>query len=185
MTIGIGITGASGSLYAHRLIQVLKSITDMNIRVMFSDTGKRVFEFETYMPHESLAAKNVRIDDNDDMSTPYVSGSSVLDAMVIVPCSMNTLARVAAGISGTLMTRAADVVLKERRPLILAVRESPYSLTHIRNMEAVTLAGGIILPASPGFYLKPESLDELTDTVVYRIIDQLKINVPHPRYGEM
>ncbi|MEK6796948.1 MAG: UbiX family flavin prenyltransferase [Spirochaetota bacterium] len=185
MTIGIGITGASGSLYARRLISILKDVPSTTIRCMFSDTGKRVFEFETDTPYESIAEKNVRIDDNSDLSTPYVSGSSVLDAMVIVPCSMNTLARIASGISGTLMTRAADVVLKERRRLILAVRESPYSLTHIRNMEAITLAGGIILPASPGYYLKPDTIEELADTVVYRIIDQLGITIPHPRYGEM
>jgi 4-hydroxy-3-polyprenylbenzoate decarboxylase len=115
---------------------------------------------------------------------PFASGSGQFDTMMIVPCSMGTLGRIATGISNDLITRAADVILKERRKLICVVRETPYNLIHIKNMEAVTLAGGIICPATPSFYSKPASIEEVAATVIDRIIDLAGLKQETYRWGE-
>jgi 4-hydroxy-3-polyprenylbenzoate decarboxylase len=121
--------------------------------------------------------------DTDDFKAPFASGSAKFDTMIIVPCSMGTLGRIAAGISSDLISRAADVILKERRKLICVIRDTPYNLIHIRNMETVTLAGGIICPASPSFYSKPVSMESLAGTVVDRIIDLAGFDLNSFRWG--
>jgi len=115
------------------------------------------------------------VHDDDAVSVPSLSGSTRHDGCVIVPCSMATLGRIASGVAATAIARTADVCLKERRPLVLVVRESPYSLIHIRNMEQVTLAGAIVLPASPGFYTRPSGIEALVDTIVARVLDHLGV----------
>lgn len=118
-----------------------------------------------------------------DFSAPFASGSGQYDTMIIIPCSMGTLGRVAGGISNDLITRSADVVLKERRKLICVVRDTPYNLVHIRNMETVTLAGGIICPATPSFYSKPQTIEEVASTVVDRVIDLAGFSIDAFRWG--
>ena len=118
------------------------------------------------------------------LSAPFASGSGDYDIMIIIPCSMGTLGRIAAGISNDLISRAADVVLKERRKLICVVRDTPYNLIHLRNMETITLAGGIICPATPSFYSKPKTIDEVASTVVDRVLDLAGIKIDTYRWGK-
>jgi len=174
MKIVVGITGASGSIYAQRLIKYLSESPEVEqISVVFSDNAHEIYLSET---GEDIAAKkNIELKNDHDFYVPYASGSSTYDALIICPCSVGTLGRIAGGISNTLITRAADVMLKERRKLILVLRETPYNLIHIRNMETVTSCGGIILPASPSFYTNPKTIPELVDTVVFRILSLIGI----------
>ncbi len=183
--IVVGITGASGSIYAKTLISYLcdlKQNCKLKIDLIYTETGKEVAIHETGSDFSSDYP--VKLYANNDFYAPFASGSSVADALVIVPCSMGTLGRIANGTSDNLICRTADVVLKERKKLILVTRETPLNLIHIKNMELVTLAGGIILPASPSFYLKPKTIDELIYSVVYRIIDILEIEHKIKRWGE-
>lgn len=166
----VAVTGASGMLYAKLLIDSLSKLTVVPgaVAVIFSDTAQKIWESETgseYKP--AIPAKQY---ENDNFFAPFASGSSDYDTMIICPASMGTLSRIANGISDDLISRAADVMLKERRRLILVPRETPYNLIHIRNMEQLTLAGAIICPASPSFYSHPANIDELAMTVVERII---------------
>lgn len=169
----IAITGASGSIYAVNLLEKLKAHKNYftEIAVIFSDTGKKVMQYET----GSVPAfrKPFRLFSNDNLFAAPASGSAGYDSMTVIPCSMGTLSRIAAGNAQSLIERAADVMLKERKQLILVTREMPLSLIHIRNMETVTLAGGIIMPASPSFYRKPETINDLTDSVTERIMNFL------------
>ncbi|HMW26105.1 MAG TPA: UbiX family flavin prenyltransferase, partial [Ferruginibacter sp.] len=126
----------------------------------------------------------LRVYETTDFNAPFASGSGQYDTMIIVPCSMGTLGRIASGISNDLISRAADVILKERRKLICVVRETPYSLIHIRNMETVTLAGGIICPATPSFYSQPATIEEAAATVVDRVLDLAGIPVKTYRWGK-
>lgn len=173
MTVTVAITGASGSVYAERLVGALSADERVErIYVVFSKSGREVFDHEC--PAVDLADRpKVEILAHDDFFTPIASGSNAAEAMVIVPCSMGTLGRVASGVSSNLIERAADVQLKEGLRLVLVVRETPLSLIHLRNMVALKEAGAVILPASPSFYSTPESVGELVDTVVYRILDQI------------
>ena len=180
MNLVIGITGASGSCYARRLIEVLAADGDHACQIIISRAGKAVVAHEideapTDWPATLAGGDKITLWENDNLFAPFCSGSSPPDAMVIVPCSMGTLGRIAAGISENLLTRSADVCLKERRPLILAVRETPLNLIHIENMARVTRAGGIIMPASPGFYHRPKDLAEIVDHVVGKLLDTLGI----------
>ena len=125
----------------------------------------------------------VRFFDKNDFNAPFASGSAKYNIMIVSPCSMGTLSRIAAGTSNDLVTRAADVILKERRKLVLMVRETPYSLVHIKNMEAVTLAGGIICPATPSFYSRPKTIEEVAITVVDRLIDLSGLDITSYRWG--
>ncbi|NLA25505.1 MAG: UbiX family flavin prenyltransferase, partial [Bacteroidales bacterium] len=163
----IAITGASGSIYAKTLIeQVVKHSNQIdinNLALVFSETGKKVFEYETKTKIESLG--NFKIYENNDFFAPMASGSSSYDSMIIVPCSMGTLGRIANGTSDNLISRTADVMLKEKRKLICVPRETPYNLIHIKNIEKIILAGGIILPASPSFYSLPKTLEDLYLTI--------------------
>lgn len=183
MKIVLAITGASGSIYARRLMDYLAAAYCVDkISVVFSSNAIEIYKQET----DSTLSAGGKIDiwDSHDFNAPFASGSCDYDAMVICPCSMGTLGRVASGISDSLITRASDVMLKERRPLIMVLRETPYSLVHIRNMETVTLAGGIICPANPSFYSNPKDINQLVDTVVFRILDLLKLPNNGFRWGK-
>ena len=171
LKIAVAITGASGSVYAQVLLEKLKELSSQiqEIGLVFSDNAKDVWEFELGdKSYENLPFKTYA---KNDFFAPFASGSARYDVVIICPCSMGTLGRIANGFSDDLMTRAADVALKERRKLILVVRDTPYSLIHLRNMTSITEAGGIICPASPSFYSKPNNFKELAATVVDRVID--------------
>lgn len=166
----LAITGASGSIYARMLMEKLEALENPpeEIAVVFSDNAKAIWEFET--GKKFVIKGHAKEYDNKNFFVPFASGSSDFDTMIICPASMGILGRIASGTSDDLIARAADVMLKERRKLILVPRETPYNLIHIRNMETLTLAGAIICPASPSFYSKPGNIDDLVLTVVERII---------------
>jgi len=166
----IAITGASGSVYAKTLLEKLTMLREppKEIAVIFSDTAKEIWKYET--GHEFSASTPAKEYDNRSFFAPFASGSSDYDTMIICPVSMGMLGRIAGGTSENLIARAADVMLKERRKLILVPRETPYNLIHIRNMETLTLAGAIICPATPSFYSKPRTIEDLVNTVVERIL---------------
>lgn len=166
----LAITGASGSIYALKLLEKLKTLKapPSEIAVVLSDTAKEIWEYE--LGEKFVAVFPAKIYENNNFYAPFASGSSTYDTMIICPASMGTLGRIAGGISDDLICRAADVILKERRRLIVVPRETPYNLIHIRNMEILTRAGAIICPATPNFYCKPVTIDDLVMTVVDRII---------------
>ncbi|MDR1886372.1 MAG: UbiX family flavin prenyltransferase [Prevotellaceae bacterium] len=178
--IVVGITGASGSCYAYQLLKkaVAAGICRDNISVVFSVNGKEVFEYELGNAIFREIAENFGIYGNSDFMTPLASGSSDIDTLIVAPCSMGTLARIATGLASDLISRTADVMLKERRRLILVTRETPLNLIHLENMLAVTKAGGIICPASPSFYSKPDNRDALIATVTERILSLAGIDCP-------
>ena len=177
MKIIVAITGASGSIYARLTIEALLRAPEVEqIALLYSDTAREVVAFEGEQIPED---KKIVIYDNHNLFAPVASGSASYDAMVVVPSSVGTLGRIAHGLSQTLIERAADVMLKERRRLLLVVREAPYSLIHLRNMTTLTEAGGVIIPASPSFYSHPSTIEEACQTVVERIIAQLGIQQPH------
>jgi 4-hydroxy-3-polyprenylbenzoate decarboxylase len=169
--IVVGVTGASGAIYAKVLLEKLVLLQDqlLEVAVVFSDNARDVWEYE--LGHKDYSRLPFKVYDKGDFMAPFASGSARFETMIICPCSMGTMARIAHGISGDLITRAADVILKERRKLILVTRDTPLSLIHIDNMRTITMAGGIIAPASPSFYSKPESLENLAATVVDRVLD--------------
>ena len=169
--IVVAITGASGSIYADLLLKKLNQLDGhiAELSVVMTENAKTVWSTE--LGHSDYQQLPFRTYSTQDFTAPFASGSARYDTMIIVPCSMGTLGRIAQGISGDLITRAADVMLKERRKLILVARETPYNLIHIRNMETITLAGGIICPATPSFYSNPDSIEAVALTVVDRIID--------------
>jgi 4-hydroxy-3-polyprenylbenzoate decarboxylase len=178
----IGISGASGVIYGIRLLEAAVGCTT---HLILTKSARKIMEIETgYLPGEvEEMADNVY--DQGDFTAPVASGSFIFDAMVIAPCSMRTLAGIASGVSDNLLLRSADVCLKERRKLVLVPRETPLSLIHMRNMVSAAEAGAVIMPASPGFYSRPESLQELVDAFVGRILDQLGLaNDLVRRWGE-
>jgi flavin prenyltransferase len=175
MKLVLAATGASGAIYLQRLLDQLDPKAH-EIHLVFSKYAKQVIYEE--LGGDLLVAAGIHQHTNKTMSVPFASGSARFDAMVIVPCSMGTLGRIAAGTSETTILRAADVFLKERRKLILVPRETPWNLIHARNVVTVMEAGALVLPASPGFYSKPKSIEELADTVVARILDQLGLPAP-------
>jgi flavin prenyltransferase len=166
----LAITGASGSIYALKLLEKLNALKapPAEVAVVFSDTAKVIWEYET--GQKIIQEFPANIFENNNFYAPFASGSSTYGTMIICPASMGTMGRIACGVSDDLICRAADVMLKERRRLIIVPRETPYNLIHIRNMEALTLAGAIICPASPSFYSNPKSIEDLVMTVVNRII---------------
>jgi len=185
----IAITGASGSIYAKILLQKLARIKDQwsDLAVVITDNAKQVWKTElseTNAGNEPWSEFPAKFYATNDFSAPFASGSGQFDTMIIIPCSMGILGRIASGISNDLITRAADVVLKERRKLICVVRDTPYNLIHIRNMETITLAGGIICPASPSFYSQPTSIEQVADTVVDRILDLAGFDIKTFRWGK-
>jgi flavin prenyltransferase len=182
--IVLAATGASGSVYFKLLLDKLMLIKDQweNLAVVMSDNAKEVWKTE--LQEESYKNYAVPFYDKNDFSAPFASGSGQYDTIVIIPCSMGTLGRIAGGISNDLITRAADVALKERRNLVCVVRDTPYNLIHIKNMETVTLAGGIICPATPSFYSKPSTVEEVAATVVDRVLDLAGFNIKTFRWGK-
>jgi len=177
MRLVLAATGASGAVYLQRLIHYLDT-AEHELHIVFSPYAKQVIHDE--IGELNLPAGMVEHSDKS-MNAPFASGSTRFDAMIVIPCSMSTLGRIANGISESLILRAADVFLKERRKLILVPRETPWNLIHARNALAVMEAGAILVPASPSFYTRPADLIELADTVVWRILDQLGVNVPNAR----
>lgn len=180
----VAVTGASGAVYARSLLDKLVQLKDQyeEISVVLSRNAGMVWQTET--GNEGYHNYPFRYFKTDDFSAPFASGSGKYNTMIIIPCSMGTLGRIATGISNDLVTRAADVVLKERRKLICVVRETPYNLVHIRNMETVTLAGGIICPATPSFYSRPETAEEIIATVTDRVLDLAGFNINTFRWGK-
>lgn len=180
----VAVTGASGAIYAKVLFDNLLKLGDQieKVAVVMSDNAKQVWEFEL----QNSDFDNYPFDfyHKMDFNAPFASGSAKFDTMVIIPCSMGTLGRIAGGISNDLISRAADVILKERRKLIAVVRDTPFSLIHINNMKTVTEAGGIICPANPSFYSLPETLEDLAQTVVSRIIDLAGLEQDTYRWNE-
>jgi 4-hydroxy-3-polyprenylbenzoate decarboxylase len=182
--IVVAITGASGSVYAKNLLEKLLSAKNQwnELSVVMTENAKQVWKTE--LDDEAYSNFPVKFYTTMDFTAPFASGSGQYDTMIIIPCSMGTLGRIAAGISNDLITRAADVVLKERRKLICVVRDTPYNLIHIRNMETVTLAGGIICPATPSFYSKPKTIEEMAATVVDRVLDLAGFDIKTFRWGK-
>ncbi len=169
----IGITGASGSPYAHRLLDWLATHPhDVEPHVVFSRYGRLVWNDEVGVEPETFGFP---IHASGDMTAPFASGSAGFEAMVVVPCSAGSLGRIAHGLSADLIGRAADVMLKEKRRLLLVVRETPYSLVMLRNMVTVAEAGAMVMPASPSFYSAPTHIPQLLDTVVARILDRIGV----------
>jgi 4-hydroxy-3-polyprenylbenzoate decarboxylase len=166
----LAITGASGSIYALKLLEKIRALKKppSEIAVVLSDTAKEIWEYE--LGEKFIPVSPAKVYENNNFYAPFASGSSTYDTMIICPASMGTIGRIAGGISDDLICRAADVILKERRRLIVVPRETPYNLIHIRNMEILTRAGAIICPATPNFYCKPVTIDDLVMTVVDRII---------------
>ncbi|MGZ3767034.1 MAG: UbiX family flavin prenyltransferase [Mucilaginibacter sp.] len=182
--IVIAITGASGAIYAKLLLDKLQQLSGQieEIAVVMSDNAKQVWKFE--LDNSDYDKFPYTIYAKHDFMAPFASGSARFDTMVIVPCSMGTLGRIAGGISDDLITRAADVVLKERRKLILVARDTPLNLIHIRNMQTVTEAGGIICPAVPSYYSKPKTVEDVAMTVVNRVIDLVGLDNESYRWGK-
>jgi len=182
--IVVAITGASGSVYARLLLEKLALIRDQwnEAALVMTSNAREVWKTElgSEMDHQKLP---FLIFQPNDFSAAFASGSGQYDTMIIVPCSMGTLGRIASGVSSDLISRAADVVLKERRKLICVIRDTPYNLIHIRNMETITLAGGIICPASPSFYSRPNNVEALAATVVDRILDLAGFDIKTFRWG--
>lgn len=179
----IAITGASGAVYARQLLNKLSLLQDQldAVGVVMTNNAKEVWHTE--LNDQSYEAIHFTKYHQQDFNAPFASGSGNYHAMIIVPCSMGTLGRIATGISNDLITRAADVMLKERRKLICVVRETPYNLIHIKNMETITLAGGIICAATPSFYSKPQTIEEAAATVVDRVLDLAGLPITTFRWG--
>jgi len=173
----VAISGASGAVYGMRLLKTLQEATDIETHLVVSDAGWHNLQHELAMERAAVEALATQVHDVRDIGATLASGSFQCSGMVVAPCSMRTLAAVAHGLADNLITRTADVMLKERRRLVLMVRESPLSLIHLRNMVSVTEAGGIICPPLPAFYLRPQSVDDIVDQGVARVLDLL--DIPH------
>ncbi len=187
--IVVAVGGSSGSIYAKVLFDRLVQLKDQieKVGIVMSENAKYNWQLELKsQSYEQYLTKNTPFTafDKMDFMAPFASGSAKYETMIVCPCSMGLMARIAAGISNDLTTRAADVILKERRKLILVIRDTPYSLIHINNMKAVTEAGGIICPASPSFYSNPQTFEELAGTVVDRVLDLAGFDLKSYRWGE-
>ena len=180
----VAVSGASGSIYAKILLDKLLLIKSQwtDLGIVITDNAKIVWETE--LGENDYNKYEAKYYDKNDFMAPFASGSGNFNIMIIVPCSMGTIGRIASGISNDLISRAADVILKERRKLICVVRETPYNLIHIKNMETITQAGGIICPATPSFYSKPKTIEAAVATVVDRIIDLAGLKIDTFRWGE-
>ncbi len=180
----IAVTGASGSIYAKVIFDKLQQLSNQweQVGVIMTDNAKTVWAHE--LSNRSFTDYKFDFYTKRDFNAPFASGSAKYDTMIIIPCSMGTLGRIANGISNDLITRAADVILKERRKLILAVRDTPYNAIHIDNMHKISTAGGIICPASPSFYSLPKNFEELAATVVDRILELAGFELKTYRWGD-
>jgi 4-hydroxy-3-polyprenylbenzoate decarboxylase len=182
LKILVAITGATGALYAQRLLDNLNP-REHEVHVVLSNYAQQVIAVE--LPDGLKLPAGAQLHNVKSMNAPFASGSNPPDAMVVIPCTMGTMGRIAHGYSEDVLLRAADVVLKERKKLILVPRETPLSLVHVKNMELLLLAGAIILPANPGFYARPKTIQEVVDTVVARVLDHLSVpNQLAPRWSE-
>ena len=181
--IVVAITGASGSIYSRLLLDRLSGLRSQwsSVAVVMTANAREVWKTE--LGNESWKDYDFPCYSQQDFSAPFASGSGQYDTMIITPCSMGTLGRIAQGISSDLITRAADVILKERRKLICVIRDTPYNLIHIRNMETVTLAGGVICPATPSFYSRPATIEAVAATVVDRVLDLAGLSISTFRWG--
>ncbi len=177
--IVLAITGASGSIYAQRLLRQLEAMDGLEVGVVMSKNAPDVWQHELGIPFDTTFP----VYDRSDYRAPFASGSARYRHMVIAPCSMGTLGRITHGISDDLVSRAADVILKERRQLICMVRDTPFNLIHLSNMQTLAQAGATILPAIPSFYSNPSTIEEVVDTVVHRILDQLGLEPETYRWG--
>ena len=179
----IAITGASGSIYAKILLDFLSNRQDIEVGVVMSDNAKIVWKHE--LENTDFNNYSFQFYNKNDFNAPFASGSAKFDTMIIIPCSMGTMGRITAGISNDLITRAADVILKEHRKLILVARETPYNLIHLNNMKTITEVGGIICPATPSFYSKPTTIEGVAKTVVDRVIDLMGLENDSYRWGSL
>jgi len=181
--IVLGISGASGSIYARLLLARLKELGEQveDCGIVMSANARVNWQLE--QADTPVGSFGFKLYDMSDFTAPFASGSAKFDTMIVCPCSMGTLGRIANGISDDLLTRAADVILKERRTLILTPRETPFSLIHLENMRKLTLAGAIICPAIPSFYSRPQTIPDLATTVVDRILDLAGFSLNSFRWG--
>ena len=175
MTITVAITGASGVQYGVRLLEALRDL-QVETQLIVTKSGQDLMSIETQYNLNYVTSLAHQTHEEMDLSAPIASGSHISNGMVIIPCSMKTLGSIAHGISSNLVTRAADVCLKERRKLILVVRETPLSGIHLSNMLKLSQWGAVIVPASPGFYTRPTTIGELIDTLVARVLDLLQLD---------
>ena len=180
----IAITGASGSIYAKCLIDSLLEIPEQweKVGLLMSANARQVWETE--LGNKEYENIPFTLYEKYDFNAPFASGSANYDTMIVIPCSMGTLGRISQGISDDLLTRAADVVLKERRRLILVTRETPLNQIHIQNMLTITQCGGIICPASPSFYSQPKNMEEMAKTVSDRVINLARLKIKSYQWGE-
>lgn len=180
----VGVSGATGFVYAVRALEVLR-LLDIETHLVVSRAAELTRAYETDMTREDLDGLADHVYDNSDIGAPVASGSFVTLGMLIVPTSMHTLGEIATGVTSSLVTRAADVVLKERRRLVLMVRETPLNLIHLRNMTTIVEAGGTIFPPVPAFYARPTTLEEVVDQTVGRVLDQFGLHTEiFPRWGQ-
>ncbi|HET6243225.1 MAG: UbiX family flavin prenyltransferase [Bacteroidetes bacterium] len=182
--IVVAITGASGAIYAKVLLQKLAELKEQvsEVAVVMSDNAKDVWYYE--LDNRNYEILPFKVYSKNDFFAPFASGSANFNTMIICPCSMGTMARIASGISNDLTTRSADVILKERRKLILVTRDTPLNLIHINNMKTITESGGIICPASPSFYSKPASFEALAATVTDRVLELAGFSLNTFRWGQ-
>ncbi|OPY46388.1 MAG: aromatic acid decarboxylase [Methanoregulaceae archaeon PtaU1.Bin222] len=170
----VGLSGASGILYGIRLLEAAREL-GVETDLIMTETAARMIEIETSLTPEKVTALATMIHESGDFTSPLASGGYVHHGMVVIPCSMKTVAGIACGFADNLLLRAADCALKEHRPLVLVPRETPLSVIHLRNMLTLADAGAVILPASPGFYHRPETIRGLVDHVVGKVLDTLSI----------
>lgn len=184
MKIAVAVTGASGAIYAKVLLEKLSGLPApvKQVALIWSRNAPAVWEHE--LGDEEYKNFPFRVYDRNDFMAPFASGSASWDVFIICPCSMGTIARIASGVSNDLITRCADVMLKERRKLICVVRETPYSLIHLKNMMAVSEAGGIVCPATPSFYSRPETIREVAATVTDRVLSLAGVEINQYRWQE-
>lgn len=180
----MAIGGSSGSIYAKVLLDRLMQIQDQLAAVGLVMSQNAKFNWELELGNKDYEKVPFQQYDKNDFMAPFASGSAQYGAMIVCPCSMGLMARIAQGVSNDLTTRAADVMLKERRKLILVPRDTPYNLIHLENMRQITLAGGVICPASPSFYSKPQTFEELAATIVDRVLDLAGLQIDSYRWGE-
>lgn len=172
MKIVVGISGASGAIYAKQLLEFLKKETTHEVALAVTPNGQWVLKEELGIKAADFGYPVFGL---QDFRAPFVSGSALYDQMVVIPCSMGCVARMASGLAGDILTRTADVFLKERRKLIIVPRETPFSLIHLENMKTLTLAGAVIVPAVPSYYSLPQTVEEVAATVTSRVLDQMGI----------
>jgi 4-hydroxy-3-polyprenylbenzoate decarboxylase len=181
----VGVTGATGAAYAVRMLQALRGVPDIESHLVISPSGVLNIKYELSITRQDVHALADKVYSFRDVGATLASGGFATVGMVVVPCSMRTLAAVAHGFSDNLITRAADVTLKERRRLVMMVRETPLNLAHLRNMTAVTEMGGIIFPPLPAFYHHPKSIEEMIDHTIARVLELFDIHVPGPHWDGM